>query len=63
MNTVIEFNAEKSHGKSPIEMTPKGMRKPVKVFSIARPRFKRLVMPPPQVTEAKSLDQWPFCLA
>jgi hypothetical protein len=71
MKDVVEIRADQRDSKRPIQMTPKGVRKPVKIVSIAqKARFTFLTMPAPDLRlEPSKLDQrsgvneWPFCAA
>ena len=72
MKDVIEIRADQKDAKHPIEMTPKGVRKPVKIVSIARnARLTFLTMPsrdskPARVSRLdrrSGLNEWPFCVA
>jgi hypothetical protein len=59
MKDVIEIRAD-HRDKRPIQMTPKGVRKPVKIVSIARnARLTFLTMP----KRKSGVNEWPFCVA
>jgi hypothetical protein len=60
MKDVIEIRADQKDAKRPIQMTPKGVRKPVKIVSIARKaRLTFLTMP----KRKSGVNEWPFCVA
>ena len=66
MKDVIEIRADQRDVKRPIQMTPKGVRKPVKIVSIARKaRLTFLTMPARDATldQRSGVNEWPFCVA
>ena len=66
MKDVIEICADQRDVKRPIQMTPKGVQKPVKIVNIARKsRLTFLTMPArdSSLDQRSGADEWPFCVA
>ena len=66
MHDVIEIRADQKDVKRPIQMTPKGMQKPVKIVSIAeKARLTFLTMPAKdsRLERRSGVNEWPFCVA